>query len=258
MGWIATFSAPALAAMLLGAASLRAQPAPTCSSPAPTTRSKAEACLLELERLLQSRPSAAARAEWEPAAERLRLRLREGDFHPGERVYLRVAGESTLTDTLTVLPGPAIRLPGVGAVSLAGVLRGDLTTHLTDALGQFLRDPAVEAQALLRLSVTGEVAKPGFYAIRSATALADVLMLAGGMTQDAKADGMRIERGAIRIWEPSALRGALSAGHTVDDLQLQEGDRVVVPRNGGGLDTVLRVTAVVVSAATAVWLVSGR
>ena len=62
---IARLSAGAFAASLLGAAGLWGHQAPACGSPAPTTRVKAEACLLELEQTPQSSTSSAARADAE-------------------------------------------------------------------------------------------------------------------------------------------------------------------------------------------------
>jgi len=218
-----------------------------CPGTSLTTRAEVEACLATLDG-----PAASGSQNARRLADRLRQRLRDGDFRTGERIFLHVAGDSTLTDTLTVLPGPEVQVPGLGSVTLAGVLRGDLAAYFTDALGQYLKDPTVEARALIRLSVVGEVGKPGFYAVPSEAALADVLMLAGGLTQDAKPKAMRVDRDGRGLWDAARVRDALAQGQTVDDLGLREGDRIVVPGSGRSLDTVLRVAAVLLAGA-AVW-----
>jgi len=48
---------------------------------------------------------------------------------------------------------------------------------------------------------------------------------------------LKIQRNGQTIWEGDALRRAIAAGSTVDDLELQPGDAIVVPRSGsiGGL-----------------------
>src|ERR1051325_8754871 len=54
----------------------------------------------------------------------------EPAFQVGDRVLLHVEGDSALSDTFTVVAGPAIRLPDIGEISLAGVRRTDLESHL--------------------------------------------------------------------------------------------------------------------------------
>src|SRR6267378_7914578 len=86
-------------------------------------------------------------------------------FQVGDRILLHVQGDSALSDTFTVVAGPALRLPAIGEISLAGVRRSDLEAHLTRELGRFLKDPVVQARALIRVSVLGEVVRPGYYAV---------------------------------------------------------------------------------------------
>ena len=117
------------------------------------------------------------------------------DFQVGDRILLLVEGDSALSDTFTVVAGPALHLPNVGEISLAGVRRPDLEMYLTRELGRYLKDPVVHARALIRVSVLGEVERPGFYAVPLDLVLADALMVAGGPTQDAKVDQLRILRG---------------------------------------------------------------
>src|SRR2546425_11897844 len=86
-------------------------------------------------------------------------------FQVGDRILLRVEGDSALSDTFTVVAGPALRLPVIGEISLAGVPRANLEAHLTRELGRFIKDPVVQARALIRVSVLGEVTRPGYYAV---------------------------------------------------------------------------------------------
>src|SRR5437016_12439380 len=115
-------------------------------------------------------------------------------FQAGDRILLHVEGDSALTDTFTVVAGPALRLPAIGEISLAGVRRSDLEAHLTRELGRYIKDPVVQARALIRVSVLGEVIRPGYYAVPTDLVLADALMLAGGATKDARVDRPSILR----------------------------------------------------------------
>src|SRR5687767_7197545 len=100
-------------------------------------------------------------------------------FQVGDRILLRVAGDSSLTDTFTVVTGPALRLPEIGEISLADVPLAEVETYLARELGRYIKDPTIEARALIRISVMGEVARPGFYAVPIDLVLPDALMLAG-------------------------------------------------------------------------------
>ena len=160
----------------------------------------------------------------------IRKRLAEGDFKVGDRVLLSVEGEKDLSDTFTVAPGRVLPLPVVGDVGLEGVLRTELQAYLTRRLAQNLREPMLRATALVRLSIQGAVARPGYYPVPAEAVLADVLMAAGGTVQDAKVSGLRIERGGAPLWEGKALQKAIAEGWTIDDAGLSAGDQFVVPR----------------------------
>jgi polysaccharide export outer membrane protein len=151
-------------------------------------------------------------------------------FQVGDLVMLRVERESVLTDTFVVETGPTLRLPVIGVIPLAGVPRTDLQAHMTRELGRFYRHPVVEARSLVRLSVVGEVAVPGWYPLRGDVVVTDALMAAGGPTQLARMDGMRIERNGEAIWEDDRLRDALGQGRTVDQMGLRSGDQIIIPR----------------------------
>ena len=186
-------------------------------------------------------------------AELIRLRLTQGDFQVGDRIYLVVEGEAGLTDTFTVLEPRVLRLPVVGDVSMAGVLRSELESHLRASLAKYLRDPVVRARSLIRLSLLGQVAKPGYYVVPSHYVLTDALMVAGGPTTTAKVQKVRIERNGERIWEPDALQVALAEGRTLDQLNLRAGDQVVVPRNSSVFWS--RAIPVLLALPAAIWAI---
>jgi len=150
-------------------------------------------------------------------------------FQVGDRILLRVEGDSALSDTFTVVAGPALRLPLIGEIPLAGVPRADVEAHLTRELGRYIKDPVVQARALVRVSVVGQVTRPGFYAVPTDLVLADALMLAGGATQEARVDRLRILRGNSALWSGTQLQTAIAQGATLDQLGIRAGDRIQVP-----------------------------
>lgn len=189
------------------------------------------------------------------AAALIRARLENGDFQVGDRLFLQVDGEQQLTDTFTVNPGVELDLPQVGTISLRGVLRSELKDKLTAHLSQYLRAPAVEVRPLMRLLVDGQVTRPGFYAAAPEQPLADVITLAGGLTQLAKPAQMRVERGQATIISGPRLQEALGRGYSLDRLNLQAGDRVFVPTRGDSERT-LRILGLLLSVPMAVFAIS--
>jgi len=174
------------------------------------------------------------------SAARIRARLREGDFQAGDRMILEVrnappegrmgAGRVIFPlDTLDVRTGPSIAIEGMGDIPLDGVLRAELEPHLEREFANFVRDPVVEATALVRVSVQGSVGQPGFYTVPAYMPLGDILMTAGGTGQGADLEEIRIERVDETVMEGSDVRQALADGRSLDQLNLEAGDQIVVP-----------------------------
>ncbi len=84
-------------------------------------------------------------------------RLSSGDFSIGDQISLQVIGESSLTGTFSVTPGPAISLPNIPTISLAGVLRSELEEHLTENLSLYVKDPELQVTSLMRIAMFGAV-----------------------------------------------------------------------------------------------------
>jgi hypothetical protein len=167
--------------------------------------------------------------------ERVRARLRDGDFRVGDRIVLTVEGEPSLPDTLAVETGPKVVLPVFGEIPLAGVLRSEIQQHLTTQLSAFIRNPVVRANALMRVSIQGQVGAPGFYVVPAEMLVSDALMVGGGPAVRADLEALRIERGAELLLEGRELQEALREGRTLDQLNLQAGDQIFLPEQGGGL-----------------------
>ena len=146
-------------------------------------------------------------------------------FQVGDRILLRVEGDSVLSDTFTVVTGPALRLPNVGEIKLAGVRRGEVT-------------------------------RPGYYAVPIDLVLADALMLAGGATQHARVDRLSIVRGNSAVWSGNKLQTEIARGATLDQLGIRAGDRIQVPGQRDPESNWRVVGIIVGSLATAVGVVA--
>lgn len=196
---------------------------------------------------------AAQAAERDPKrraeAEALRARLQNGDYSPGDRLVLELRGDSALFDTLTVRSGPSLRLPNIPDVPLRGVLRSEVQDYLTKYLARYIREPDVRAESLIRVSMLGQVGRPGFYDFNSDMLLTDAIMAAGGPTSTAAIDRSTITRGKTVVLAKERVSRAAQTGATLDRLGLRPGDEVTVgeKRKRWDAQTILGIAGAVAS-----------
>jgi protein involved in polysaccharide export with SLBB domain len=128
-----------------------------------------------------------------------------------------------------VSAGPAVLLPIIGSVPLAGVRRDQIERVLTDAVAKFYRNPVVHARALVRIAILGQVLRPGFYAVPADVLLPDVLMTAGGPTPTAQVNAIMVTRGGAPLILADSIKKAIARGLTLAQLGVRSEDQFVVP-----------------------------
>ncbi len=182
------------------------------------------------------------------------------EFHVGDRIALTVeGGPQAISDTIPVREGLILRLAGLGDISLAGVKRSDAQKYLTEQIGKFIRNPIVHATPLIRISVLGEVGRPGFYTMPSDVLLSDVVMRAGGPTGNADLARTVLKRGPDEIVSKEEVANALTAGMTLDQLHVAPGDEMIVgAKPASSFDTVLKVLGVAVPLVTLFYYLGSR
>ncbi len=221
----------------------------------------------DLVRHLQNLEAAAASDEYggtlreraRVQAEAVRTRLQNGDFRVGDRIAVQVQGENwnaqspgAVAPTVVTMPGaagvpvisavgntggavftvesgPAVKLPGIPAISLKGVLRSELTDHLTRELSTYILDPQVTSRALIRVSVFGAVGSPGYFYPAAEQLVGEVIMMAGGPAPSADNEKIMVRRGADLLWEGESLQAVMAEGRTLDQMNFQAGDIIEVP-----------------------------
>lgn len=174
-----------------------------------------------------------------PEGRLIEARLRDGDFQVGDRILLRVVEDTSLTDTFPVRAGRMLELPLMPEIPLAGVLRSELQPYLTQKIGQYVRNPTVEATPLLRVAILGGVGAPGYYNLPADFLLSDALMFAGGPAGKMRLDKSKVERLGVEIYDANAVEMAINQGVTLDRMNLTGGDVVEI-----GQDTIGRTESV--------------
>lgn len=207
--------------------------------------SRAMASRAELQAMLQG-----ASADRQSA---IQTRLENGDFQPGDLVALSVVEDSTLTDTFTVRTGQMLKLPNVPEFSLHGVLRSELQDFMAKKVAEYIRNPQVDAVALVRVAVTGAVNRPGFFSVPAETPAAQVVMVAGGPTGNASLQKVEVHRGDSVLVTRAQMSTALAAGTSLDQLNIHGGDQFVVGEKPGGWRGTLQTVGLLTGVFTGIY-----
>ena len=160
----------------------------------------------------------------------LRTRLRDGDFEVGDRIHVKYEGPGLNEDKeLIVQAGRIVRLgEPLGDINLAGVLRFELGALVGARVDRLYKNEVVHVTPLIRVGISGAVRTPGTYHVSQDTPLSDVIMRNAGQDQNADPHNIVIRRGTQVLWAAADVQSALNNGLTVEGLNLEPGDEIVV------------------------------
>lgn len=214
-------------------APLVAQDRPTDARRPLATRAELQAALGEAEQVANGGGySASFRSAKRDEAAMIRERLSEGDFYVGDQITITVVGADTSLGGLggahTVNYGRVLTLPTLGEIPLRGVLRSEIQAYLTEQLGRYVRNPDIRVRPSMRLTIRGGVNNPGFQQVDADMLLADALTLAGGINNSTVLKDSKVLRGEDEIVDGETFAKAVTAGLTVDQLNLRAGDEIEV------------------------------
>jgi protein involved in polysaccharide export with SLBB domain len=144
-------------------------------------------------------------------------------IHPGDVLAVSVYGETTLSQSVTVLPDGSADLPLIGRVHFGG-LTTDGSEHM---LAQKLVE--VTTQGQINVLMLGDVKTPGKYTLRSGGKLSDAIAAAGGL--DSSLVGQlpvaRVQNGTDPV-QMASLEKLLRNGDASQDLALSDNSVVYV------------------------------
>jgi len=156
---------------------------------------------------------------------------------PEDVIEVSVWKSPDLSTTIMVRPDGMISLPLIGDIQASSHTAKELKEEIAQKLTEYKQDPIVSiivkeanSQAIY---VTGEVARPGKYPLRSETTIVQAITLAGGFTQWADKDQIVIIRKSPM--NPEGNRFTLKYSDIVSgknmkaNILLKAGDSVIVP-----------------------------
>lgn len=161
----------------------------------------------------------------------------EGEYklNPGDQLEVSVWNEEALQRAITVLPDGKVSLPLVGHVMAAGRTAAQLEELITSKLSNFIAEPEVNVSVTSTsgniVFVVGQVNQPGPYVMTRSTTAIQALAMAGGLTEFASGNSIKIIRKreqsglTLKVRYSDLQKGSnLSTNHV-----LMSGDVIVVP-----------------------------
>jgi len=155
---------------------------------------------------------------------------------PEDVLQVSVWKNDTLSRVVPVRPDGKISLPLLQDVQAAGLTTMQLRDKISRALGEFMPNPEVSVIVTdvrsFRVSVMGEVQRPGVLLLKSSTTVLEAIAMAGGFRDFASPSKIVVVRkdAAGQTQKiPFNYNRAIKNGEVEDNLYLKTGDVIVVP-----------------------------
>ncbi|MBE9137846.1 polysaccharide biosynthesis/export family protein [Nodosilinea sp. LEGE 07088] len=155
---------------------------------------------------------------------------------PGDGIFVGVPSFPDLSFPATLDIQGNVVMPLAGTVNLAGLTLDQAREALYTAYNQYVVEPDVSliltAQRPVEITIVGEVPRPGLYPLQ-APQLSVALLTAGGATVLADLREIEVERSLENgetLTRTIDLYTPLLQGNPIPQVQLQDGDVVMVPR----------------------------
>jgi polysaccharide export outer membrane protein len=154
---------------------------------------------------------------------------------PEDVLEITVWREDALRREALVRPDGGISYPLIGELQAAGKTVNELREEITKRLEKFIPDAAVSVTVLRtasqRIYVLGKVTRPGEFPVGRSVDVLQALSMAGGLTQFADVNGIRIMRreGDRQSMLPFEYGRVVRGEKLEQNVLLRPGDVVVVP-----------------------------
>lgn len=161
-----------------------------------------------------------------------------GDFVIGPNDLLTIVfwREKDMSGDVTVRPDGKVSLPLLNDVQAAGLTPERLRQQLTTVAARFIVDPTVTVVVKeinsRKVFITGQVGKPGPYALSGPMTVLQLIAMAGGLLEYANSKNiviMRTEESGRSVSFPFNYRGVIKRKNLKQNIELRPGDTVIVP-----------------------------
>jgi len=155
---------------------------------------------------------------------------------PNDVLTLVFWRDKDMSGDVSVRPDGKISVPLVNDVQAAGLTPDQLRQQLTTAAAKYLQDPTVTVVVKeinsRKVFITGQVSKPGPYALSGPMTVLQLIAMAGGLLEYANAKNIVIMRTDERGRSVSFLfnyKDVTRRKNVTQNIELKPGDTVIVP-----------------------------
>jgi len=149
-------------------------------------------------------------------------------LHPGDAIVLKFHMYPELNDTAVVDIDTTMELPLIGRLNVKKFEVDNLRDTLYTLYSQYLKSPTFTVTLLYKVSVFGEVMRPGLYYVSPSDRVWEVIARAGGPTKRGNIKKLKIRRKGeilnINTWK------AVTEGKLLKELGVESGDVFEVPK----------------------------
>ena len=163
-------------------------------------------------------------------------RISEFILGVGDKLEIIVYRNDDLRRVVQIDHSGKIMYPLVGDIQADGLSLFQLRDKIYEGLLAHIIDPQISIVVLStqsqKIIVLGEVGNPGFFQAESPMTVLEAVSRAGGFTANGKQESVLLIRGGMKNPELARLniKRALQKGDLTQNLMLQRGDIVYVPR----------------------------
>lgn len=154
---------------------------------------------------------------------------------PGDNVTIELFGKRTGRYQLVVNRNGMLTIPEFGPIQVSGLtydeLRSEIDRRVSEQMIGVRASVTMGELRSIRVFVVGDVARPGAYTVSALSTITNALFASGGVSEIGSLRNVELKRGGATVTRLD-LYDLLLRGDTSKDVQLQQGDAILVPAIG--------------------------
>ena len=166
---------------------------------------------------------------------------------PGDAIRIDVFRNKELSGEFPIAADGTITHPLYRELKVTGIPLSVIQDRLRDFIGRFQESPLFVVTPLLRTIVAGEVRQPNMYTVPPGTTVAQLIAMAGGITDRGRLDRVQLLRGSTSSFL-DLTRPDANAMH----IEIRSGDEIVVGRRRSIMQDYIAPSSSILAATAAI------
>ncbi|MBA3345280.1 MAG: SLBB domain-containing protein [Gemmatimonadales bacterium] len=164
------------------------------------------------------------------AAQQSRSSSEQAVLTPGDSVRIVVWRKPEFSGDFVVAPDGSVTHPLFRSVQVAGIPYATAEANLRRFLARFEENPEFVMEPLVRVAVSGEVARPQVFAVRPQTTIGEAVARAGGATENGARNRIRVLRLEPNGRQQEVILNLSDPTGGSGTLPVRSGDQIVIDR----------------------------